>query len=140
MHDPYDDDDEYDDDHYDYDKYKWYFKFDVSQNPLFSKWINDIVNNLINPLDNSIVGNLDKILGINNSNEYVFPVSSWNPNTVNDKKFQYLGSNYYKEPIWKSKYFVCDKINHKYKKHLQSNAAYFVNQPSYYKGLFDILN
>lgn len=140
MHEPYDEDDGYDDDHYDYDNNTWYFKFDVSQNPSFSKWIHDIVNNIINPLDNSIMDSLDKSWGLENKNAYVFPVNSWNPNTANDKKFQYLGSNYAGEPIWKSKYWVINPINQEYKSHLQSHAAHFINQPKYYKGLFDILN
>jgi hypothetical protein len=85
--------------------------------------INDIVNKEID---------FDKMI--------VFPVNSWNPNTGGKDKLQYLGSNYNKEPIWKTKYFISNLINQEYKKHLQSNAAYFIKQPNYYKGLFDILN
>ena len=137
MHDPYDDDDGYDDDYYDYDhkndQYKFYFKFDVTNNTPFSSWINDIINNIVNPSDSSI----NNVPGFPVKK---FPVNSWNPNTVNDKKFQYLGSNYAGEPIWKSKYWVVDPINLEYKLHLQSNASHFINQPNYYKGLFDILN
>ena len=142
MHDPYDDEDEdYDDDQYDYDNQNmWYFKFDVSQNPSFSKWINDIVNNLINPLEDSMMDQLDKIWGIEKKKPFVFPVNSWNPNTAGKNTPQYLGSNYYKEPIWKSKYWISNPINQEYKKHLQSNAAHFLQQPKYYKGLFEILN
>ena len=133
MHEPYDDEDDGYDDHYDYDdKNQWYFKFDISQNPAFSKLINDIINNIINPLDDSMMNQIDKA--------YVFPVNSWNPNTANDKKFQYLGSNYAGEPVWKSKYWISNPINQQYKLHLQSHAGYFINQPNYYKGLFDILN
>jgi hypothetical protein len=146
MHDPYDDEDDgYDDDYYDhdyndqYDPYKFYFKFDVSQNPTFSKWINDIVNNLINPLEDSIMDQVDKAWGVD-KNVFVFPVNSWNPNTGGKNLPQYLGSNYNKEPIWKNKYFINNNINNQYKQHLQSNAAHFVKQPNYYKGLFDILN
>ena len=51
MNDPYDEDDGYDDEYNYDDANQWYFKFDISQNPTFSKWINDIVNNIINPLD-----------------------------------------------------------------------------------------
>jgi len=141
MHEPYDEDDEYDDHQYDYDNQNmWYFKFDISQNPSFSKWVQDIVKNIINPLDNSIMDSLDKAWGVENKNAYVFPVNSWNPNTANDKKFQYLGSNYAGEPIWKSKYWAINPINQEYKSHLQSHAAHFINQPKYYKGLFDVLN
>jgi hypothetical protein len=132
MHDQYDDEDDgYDDEHYDkdyndqYDPYKFYFQFDMSNTPL-SDWITKMINDIVNKeID------FDKMI--------VFPVNSWNPNTVNDK-FQYLGSNYYKEPIWKSKYWAYNPINNEYKSHIQSNAVHFIKQPSYYKGLFDILN
>jgi hypothetical protein len=141
MHDPYDNEDDEYDDQYDYDDVtKWYFKFDISQNPAFSKWINDIVNNIINPLDNSIMDQTDKAWGLDNKNAFVFPVNSWNPSTSGKNLPQYLGSNYYKEPIWKSKYWISNPINQEYKKHLQSHAAYFIKQPKYYNGLFDILN
>lgn len=132
MHDPYDDEDDgYDDDYYDkdyndqYDPYKFYFKFDMNNTPL-SDWITNMINDIVNKeID------FDKMI--------VFPVNSWNPNTVNNK-FQYLGSNYNKEPIWKTKYFICNAVNQEYKNHLQHNASYFIRQPNYYKGLFDILN
>lgn len=141
MNDPYDEDDGYDDDQYNYDNQNiWYFKFDISQNPSFSKYINDIVNNIINPLDESIMDQIDKAFGIDNKSEFVFPVNSWSPSTGGQDKLQYLGSNYANEPIWKTKYWVADPINSAYKAHLQSNAVYFIHQPKYYKGLFDILN
>ena len=131
MHDPYDDEDDgYDDDHYDkdyndqYDPYKFYFKFDVTNTPL-SEWIQKTITDMFN---NTFDKNLSK-----------FPVNSWNPNTVN-KKFQYLGSNYDGDQIWKTKYLAVNHIEIEYKLHLQSHAGYFVKQPEYYKGLFDILN
>lgn len=144
MHDPYDDeeDDGYDDDYYDYDHgnqynpYKFYFKFNIDQNTPLSDWIIKMINDMINnPSDDNI-----KINNIPGFPVVSFPVNSWNPNTVNDKKFQYLGSNYAGEPIWKTKYFAHDPINSMYKLHLQNYAGYFIKQPNYYKGLFDILN
>ena len=133
MHEDYDDQDEHDDDEYDYDHpslnpYQWYFKFDVTNNTPFSEWINGIVNDF---LGSSNLADFPPIK---------FPVSSWNPDTGKDKTFQYLGSNYQGSPVWKKQYFVIDKINSYYKLHLQSHAAHFVGQPTYYKGLFDILN
>lgn len=142
MHDPYDDEDDgYDDDHYDYDNndqydpYKFYFKFDINNAPL-SEWIAKMINDILkNPENNDY-----KITNISGFPMYVFPVNSWNPNTESNSKLQYLGSNYSGIPIWKSKYFVFDPINQEYKLHLQSNAKHFIQQPNYYKGLFDILN
>jgi hypothetical protein len=138
MHDPYDDEDDgYDDDHYDhdyndqYDPYKFYFKFDITNTPL-SDWIQKTINDMLN--DTFDIKNVE---GFPVSQ---FPVNSWNPNTANNKKFQYLGSNYAGEQIWKTKYFAFDPINAMYKLHLQSHAGYFIKQPNYYKGLFDILN
>jgi len=143
MNDSYDEDDEYDDDHYNYDysdkhdPYKFYFKFDVAGTPL-SDWITNMIDNVFgNPVDK-----IDQSFGITNISGFPFvslPVSSWNPNTESDK-FQYLGSNYIKEPIWKSKYWIMNPINQMYKAHLQAHASHFIQQPSFYKGLFDVLN
>lgn len=144
MHDPYDDEDDgYDDDYYNYDygdqydPYKFYFKFNIDQNTPLSDWIAKMINDIFqNPESNDPY----KINNIPGFPSYVFPVNSWNPNTANDKKFQYLGSNYAGQPIWKSKYFISNPLNTEYKLHLQNHASHFVNQPSHYKGLFDILN
>lgn len=133
MHDPYDDDEDdgYDDDYYNYDHndqydpYKFYFKFDMNNAPL-SDWITKMINDIVNK-----DFNIDKMI--------VFPVNSWNPDTVNNK-FQYLGSNYQGNQIWKKKYFLSDPLNTEYKLHLQAHAKHFVLQPTYYQGLFDILN
>ena len=132
MHDPYDDEDDgYDDDYYDkdyndqYDPYKFYFKFDMNNTPL-SDWITKMINDIVNK-----DFNIDQMI--------VFPVNSWNPNTANNK-FQYLGSNYHQEPIWKSKYWIQDTFNQTYLKHIQAHAKHFIQQPSYYRSLFDILN
>ena len=135
MNEPYDDDDGYDDDYYDYDHpsnkpdYKWFFKFDIGPSSPISSWLNDIIKDT----------NWYSMQSIPDWPTIKFPVNSWNPNTVNNK-FQYLGSNYAGEPIWKSKYWISNKTNDEYKKHLQSNAKHFINQPKYYEGLFDILN
>lgn len=136
MDDQYEDN-QYDDDDYDYDHpslnpYQWFFKFDIGQNSPLSSWISDIINNVMqNDYDT------ENIPGFPVKK---FPVNSWNPNTVNDKKFQYLGSNYAGEQIWKTKYWIQEPLNQEYKLHLQSNAAHFIQQPKYYKSMFDILN
>jgi hypothetical protein len=144
LNDPYDndDDDGYDDDYYDYpnpshNPYQWYFKFDASQDTPLSSWINDMINGIINPKDNLSGYNINNIPGFPVKK---FPVNSWNPNTGKGKSFQYLGSNYVGEPIWKSKYWIVDPLDQEYVLHLQNHAAHFVKQPSYYKGMFDILN
>lgn len=135
MQEPYDEDDDYDDHDYDYndqyDPYKFYFKFDVGNTPL-SDWIQNTINDILNYQ-----------FDINNVPGFPvqkFPVNSWNPNTGKDNTYQYLGSNYQGNSIWKKQYFVVDKINIEYKLHLQSHAGHFIMQPIYYRGLFDILN
>lgn len=138
MHEEYEDD-EYEDDEYDYDHpslnpYQYYYKFDAGPDHPISKWINDIVNNLMGSSDNY------KITNIPGFPIKMFPVNSWNPNAGKGNSFQYLGSNYAGEPIWKSKYFIHDKLQSDYINHLSNYAAYFVQQPSYYKSLYEILN
>ncbi len=141
MHDQYDDmDEDYDDDQYDYDHpslnpYHYYFKFDVSADSPLSKWLTDMFNDI----DWSQIPSIP-INNIPGFPVFSVPVNSWNPNTGGKDKLQYLGSNYANEPIWKTKYWVVDPINIEYKFHIQSHAAHFINQPKYYKGLFDILN
>lgn len=143
MHDPYDDEDDgYDDDHYNYDygdqydPYKFYFTFNLDQNTPLSEWISKMINDIIkNPKDDSF-----KITNIPGFNWYKFPVNSWNPNTDENKSSQYLGSNYQGQPIWKKKYFISQPIQQMYKNHIATHAYHFINQPHYYKGMFDILN
>lgn len=144
MDDLYDDEgDGYDDDHYNHDNndqhddpYKFYFTFNIDNTSL-SEWVSKMINDMIqNPesYDNY------KITNIPGFPMYVLPVNSWNPITGKNNSFQYLGSNYYEEPIYKTKYLISNTINQQYKLHLQNNAKHFISQPSYYKGLFDILN
>jgi hypothetical protein len=135
MHEDYDN--EYDDDEYDYDHpslnpYQWFFKFDVGQDSPLSSWISDLIN--------SVMNNDFDIQNIPAFPVNKFPVNSWNPDAGKGKIFQYLGSNYNGEPIWKSKYFIHDELQSEYINHLSSHAAYFVKQPSYYKSLYEILN
>jgi hypothetical protein len=138
MHEPYDDDDNYDDDYYNYDnhdpnKYKWYFSFDVDKSKSLSDWVLNQLNDLFKT-DKWTVDNSTGLPIIQ------FPVNGWNPNTGNDLKFQYLGSNYQGQQIWKTKHFLGDTYNQEYRSHLQRHAAHFVKQPHYYQGMFDILN
>jgi hypothetical protein len=108
---PYEDD-EYDDyqEEDKFDKFKHYFKFDMSW---FSK--------------------------IDFSSFKIFPVN-YSSDAGGKPNFLYLGNNIYKEPIFKKQFFVHDKLYSLYKNHISSNAAHFIKQPSYYKGMFDILN
>lgn len=137
------DDDNYNDD-YDYDdsqdnlesQYKKYFKFDPDAWDAWGKMLYNALNDIVESSPNVWYTTFNIPSFPNKS----FPVNSYFSNTGKDKTFQYLGNNYQGTPIWKKKYFVYDPIEIQYRKHIQSHAMYFLNQPHYYDGLFDILN
>ena len=74
------------------------------------------------------------------STKQKFPVSDLHQDTSKNKYFMYLGSNHHNDPIWKSNYFAKDEIDMMYKNHIASNPVNFLKNPTYYKGLHDILN
>jgi len=51
-----------------------------------------------------------------------------------------LGVNYYKEKILKHKFSIDKSLDMEHRKHLEQHAVHFLQQPAYYKGLFEILN
>ena len=130
-HEDYDDDEynyypEYND--YGYPSYSKKFNIDWSA---WEKWLADAIKEIVNEEDNVwLFGNYKNPSKKNNTNN----------KKLSDKYFMYLGSNHYDEAIWKTKYFISDKINSQYKNHLSSHAGYFLKQPHYYKGMFDNLN
>jgi hypothetical protein len=136
MHEDYD----YNDDEHDYDNakdpYKHYFKFDPTAWDAWSKWLQDALNDIVESSPN-VWYTIPNISGFPKKS---FPVNSYFSNTGKGNSFQYLGNNYQGSPIWKKKYFVLDPIDIGYKNHIQSHAVHFINQPHYYKGMFDILN
>lgn len=133
MHEHYDDDYEEEDNHDDLkDKYKHYFKFDPDAWDAWGKWLYDALNEVVESSPNVWYAYGFPIKSV--------PVNSYFSNTGKDNTFQYLGNNYQNMPIWKKKYFVSNPLNTIYTKHIESNARYFLKQPHYYKGLYDILN
>ena len=135
MHEDYDynDDYDYDDSQDDLEnKYKHYFKFDPEAWDTWGKMLYSALNDIVESSPN--------VWCIGGFPSKKFPVSSYFSNTGKSKTFQYLGNNYQNSQVWKNKYFVYDPIQHNYVNHIQSHAVYFMQQPHYYKGLFDILN
>ena len=134
MHEDYEDDNYDDDDSQDNleSQHKHYFKFDPEAWDAWGKWLYDALNEAV-----EISPNVWYAYGFPSKS---IPVNSWNPNAGKGKTFQYLGSNYSGEPIWKSKYFIHDELQSEYIHHLSSHATYFIKQPSYYKSLYEILN
>ena len=125
--------DEYDDSQdYPDSQYKKYFKFDPEAWDAWGKMLYDALNDIVEVSPNTWY--------IYGSSAQKFPVNSWNPNTDENKSSQYLGSNYQGQPIWKKKYFISQPIQQMYKNHVATHAYHFINQPHYYKGMFDILN
>jgi hypothetical protein len=124
MHEPYDDD-------IPDDPYKFYFQFDT-------EWITKYIDEIVKKLSES--GFEYKITNIEGFPYKSLPVNSYFSNTAEDSSSLYLGNNYWNEGVWKKKHFIQNKLQNEYVNHLQSNAGYFLRQPQYYKGLYEILN
>lgn len=134
MHEYYENDNYDDDDSQDNleSQHKHYFKFDPEAWDAWGKWLYDALNEAV-----EISPNVWYAYGFPSKS---IPVNSYISNTDKGNTFQYLGVNYDGVNVWKSKYFVYDKIFHEYIKHIQGHSVYFIKQPHYYKGLFEILN
>lgn len=98
------------------DPYKFYFQLDT-------EWVKKYMDNLLKEVSPTML-----------------PVSSWFSSIADGKKSLYLGNNYWNEGVWKQKHFIYNKLQSEYVNHLQSHARHFLNQPRYYKGLYEILN
>lgn len=129
MNEDYDNDDDYyndnyNDDHYDNDN-KFSFKFDQNA---WANWLEDAMKDIVEYPKGTW-------------NFYMFPVNV-DPSKAGGQKSAhlFLGTNKYKEEVWKTKYFAIHHGDIKYTKHLESNAVFFLNEPLYYKGLFNIMN
>ena len=128
-----------DDPEYNDDPYKFYFQIDT-------EWLKKYMDNLFKGV------NFNKLDGIENLFNYSpsvlpegfkpisLPVSSWLSSIAGDDSSLYLGNNYWNEGVWKKKHFIEDKLASEYIQHLQSHAVYFLQQPKYYEGLYEILN
>lgn len=128
-----------DDPEYNDDPYKFYFQIDT-------EWLKKYMDNLFKGI------NFNKLDGIENLFNYSpsvlpegfkpisLPVSSWLSSIEGDNSSLYLGNNYWNEGVWKKKHFIQDKLMSEYVNHLQNHAGYFLQQPKYYKGLYEILN
>lgn len=128
-----------DDSEYNDDPYKFYFQIDT-------EWLKKYMDNLFKGI------NFNKLDGIENLFNYSpsvlpegfkpisLPVSSWLSSIAGDQTSLYLGNNYWNEGVWKKKHFIEDKLASEYIQHLQSHAVYFLQQPKYYEGLYEILN
>ena len=132
-------DDNYEDDYDDSSQdnlesqHKNYFKFDPDAWDAWGKFLSDALNDIVEyPSNVWYIGpGFDK---------GSLPVNDYFSKSGNFKNSLFLGNNHYKEPVYKTKYFVHNKLDTEYRNHLVSNAVHFLQQPTYYEGLFDILN
>jgi hypothetical protein len=127
------------------DPYKFYFQIDT-------EWVKKYMDSLINKIEykwisKDIIEDAFKNLPTYNTpllpdgfSPSSLPVNSWFSSIVGDKTSLYLGNNYWNEGIWKKKHFIQNKLQQEYISHLQNHAGYFLSQPRYYEGLYEILN
>jgi hypothetical protein len=129
-----DDDDDYDDSQDNLEsQHKNYFKFDPDAWDAWGKMLYETLNDIVEyPSNVWYIGP-----GFPKGS---LPVNDYFSKSGSFKHSLYLGNNHYKEPIYKKIYFIHDKLNSEYKNHLRTHAVHFLQQPNYYKGMFDILN
>ena len=136
MHEDYEDDD-YDDSQDNLEsQYKHYFKFDPDAWDAWGKLLTDALKDIVEYPNNTWYV-MPNISGFPKKS---VPVNDYFSNTGGFKNSLYLGNNHYKEPIFKTKYFIHNKLDTHYRNHLIANAVHFLQQPNYYGGMFDILN
>lgn len=127
---------EYDDDEYRYypeggeyneHGYPKQFKFDWNS---WESWLSDAIKEIYEENNVWIFG------------QYSSPQKNkkYDKSKIDEEYFSYLGNNNYDEPVWKEEYFVDNELEKYYKNYLISNAKYILEQPNYYRGLFDNLN
>ena len=115
------------------DKDKFYFKFDVNA---FSKGFNGYLNDLFKDydLDDLFEQSMQKL------ESYIFQAYAEPTPLIDTNTFILLGKNSYDEAIYKNKFFAVDTLHIEYLNHLRSHPGYFLQQPKYYRGMFEILN
>lgn len=121
MHEPYDDFED-EEDYYKKDnsknQYEKFFSIDPSLWEKYGEWISNSANELEKKLTTTW---------------YIYPAS------INDNFFYYLGTKNDQSQVYKSK-MILDSLDMQYRKHIESHARYFLQEPSYYKNLYEILN
>ena len=128
-----------DDPEYNDDPYKFYFQIDT-------EWLKKYMDNLFKGINFNKLDGIESLFNYSPSvlpegfKPISLPVSSWLSSIAGDNSSLYLGNNYWNEGVWKKKHFIQDELQKQYVKHLQNYAEYFLSQPKYYKGLYEILN
>lgn len=127
MHEPYDN---FEDEE---NKNKFYFKFDINA---FSKGLDGYLNDIFKDYD------LDDLFeqSMKKLESYMFQAYSEPTPLIDINTFILLGKNSYDETIYKNKFFAVNELQIEYLNHLRSHPGYFLQQPIYYRGMFEILN
>ena len=123
---------DYDDDEYNYypsyNDYGYPKQFNVDFSA-WETWLSKVIKDIVEEDNVWVFGH-----------KYTSSDKSKTDKEAKSKYFMYLGNNTHDEGVWKKKYFVSNKLEQKYRQHLESHAVHFLRQPNYYKGLFDNLN
>jgi len=128
---------DYDDDEYnqypnEYNEHGFpkYFKFD---HDAWVLWIENTIKEIVSEGDSIwYVGYTNNVPSKTNTDKDL--------EQIIHNKYIYFGQNQYDEPIWKTKYFAHNKFDIFYKNHFINHAKHIVEQPYYYRSLFDLLN
>lgn len=129
---------DYDDDEYQYypeyneHGYPQQFKFDWNS---WELWLKDAIQDIIDAENTWVVGYSKKQPEPPEKSQEDIEIEN-----LLKEKFIFFGENKYKEPIWKTKYFIANYFDIFYKNHFMSNARHIIQQPNYYKSLYDIMN
>jgi len=121
MHEPYEDFED-EEDYYKKDnaqnQYEKFFSIDPSLWEKYGEWLGGLVDNLSKEIKLSW---------------YVYPPSA------NESFFYYLGKKSDKSEVYKNK-FPIPNLDIEYRNHIQAHAKHFLEEPSHYKNLYEILN
>ena len=129
---------------------------DKKKKKITDKEIEDIINGLNFSMDLSYYDEIKKLnktikdmlygpqlddtlfKQVNNFTDAIF--ATWGQNSIPNDNVIFIGKNIYGEQVFKSKYFVVDKLKNEYLNHIRQHAAHTLQQPEYYKSMFEILN
>ena len=134
--------DDYDDDDYNYypehsgDDYSEYTKkFNIDW-AAWEQWLSKTIKEIAEEDNNVWVFGHKLSDKTEKKSKTTFQSSS----KLTDKTFIYIGNNKDNDAVWKKKYLAKNQIQIQYNNHISCHASYYLMQPAYYKGMFDILN
>lgn len=110
---------------------KHFFKIDVDGFSDLNKMLKDMLF--------GSYGDADYSDYINSFSSYIYDMYN-QPTDLHNYGVIFIGKNSYNEQVFKPDHFVEDKLHQSYLNHIRANAVYFLQEPKYYNGLYEILN